>query len=117
MGVPSDGNMTLTNGFTAHNNWYGFFVHDDWKVARRLTMNIGLRYELDMPLTERDDRMVNGFDLTTPSPIVFRSRSGYFERAFSACSFVLYGFDRGVNSPLTYLKSNHCSIVLGISNL
>ena len=77
MGVPSDGNMTLTNGFTAHNNWYGFFVHDDWKVARRLTMNIGLRYELDMPLTERDDRMVNGFDLTTPLAIEAQAQAAY----------------------------------------
>src|SRR5262249_40965554 len=54
---------------------------------------------------------------TTPSPIVLRSRSGYFERAFSACSFVLNGVERGVNSPLTYLKSSHRSMILGISKL
>src|ERR1700674_5024380 len=41
----------------------------------------------------------------TPIPIVLRSRSGYFRRAPSACSFVLKGFDKGVNSPPTYLKS------------
>jgi hypothetical protein len=46
----------------------------------------------------------------TPSPIVLRSRSGYFKRAFSASCFVLNGFDRGVNSPSTYLKSSHCSV-------
>jgi hypothetical protein len=53
----------------------------------------------------------------TPTPIVLRSRSGYFERAFSACSFVLKGFDKGVNSPAMYLKSSHCTIVPGISNV
>jgi hypothetical protein len=49
-----------------------------------------------------------GYDLVriTPTPIPLRRRSGYFPRAFSACFLVWNGFDRGVNSPPTYSKSN-----------
>jgi hypothetical protein len=31
---------------------YNFFVQDDWKITRRLTLNSGIRYEYNRPLTE-----------------------------------------------------------------
>jgi hypothetical protein len=50
----------------------------------------------------------------TPTPMLLRSRSGYFSRAVSACSFVVNGFDSGVNSRPTYLKNSHRSAILGL---
>ncbi|HTM51196.1 MAG TPA: carboxypeptidase regulatory-like domain-containing protein [Bryobacteraceae bacterium] len=50
-------------------SWYlsGFF-QDDWTVTRRLTLNIGLRWETDTPIKDLDDRM-NGFDLDQINPV------------------------------------------------
>ena len=41
-----------------------FYVQDDWKALPRLTLNFGLRYELNLPQKERTDKL-SQFDLTT----------------------------------------------------
>jgi outer membrane receptor protein involved in Fe transport len=40
----------------------GVFFQDDWRVTDKLTLNLGLRYELEGATTERDNRNVLGFD-------------------------------------------------------
>ncbi len=37
----------------------GMFFNDDYKITRSLTLNLGLRYELDLPPSDRYDRMSN----------------------------------------------------------
>ncbi len=41
------------------NQGYGLFVQDDWRVSRRLTVNVGLRYELNTVPTDANNLLGN----------------------------------------------------------
>ncbi len=46
---------------------YSGYIADDWKVSRKLSLNLGLRYELFMWPTEKEGRIGN-FDFTAFQP-------------------------------------------------
>jgi hypothetical protein len=51
----------------ARNSYYAAFVQDDFKVTRRLTLNLGLRWDLFIPDTHKyNDK--SWVDLTVPNP-------------------------------------------------
>jgi hypothetical protein len=56
---------------------HGVFVQDDWRLSRKLTLNLGLRFELDQALTEAGDRNLGGFDAEAASPIETAARLRY----------------------------------------
>ncbi len=47
---------------------YAWFAQENWKVNHRLTLNIGLRYDVSIPRTDRFNRQ-NWLDLNTPFPV------------------------------------------------
>jgi hypothetical protein len=53
----------------ARTDYYGAYVQDDFKVTQNLTLNFGLRWELDTPRWERIDNRQSGFDGLAINPV------------------------------------------------
>ncbi|HKE26802.1 MAG TPA: TonB-dependent receptor [Bryobacteraceae bacterium] len=58
-------NAALAYGF----HYYGTFVQDDWRVTGKLTLSMGLRWDYESPVTERNNQQNAGFDRNATSPL------------------------------------------------
>lgn len=75
LGLPTSGEYDLQARGDYHQYYVGAFLQDDWRVSDRLTVNMGLRFDIDTPFEERLGRTVNGFD---PQAIVNYAKAPAF---------------------------------------
>jgi len=68
LGFGSGGVMSIDYPTAQAAGYFGTFVNDDWRISKKLTLNVGLRYDFDIPRTDRYNRL-NWMDLSAPAPI------------------------------------------------
>ena len=68
LGLPRSGSADA--GFTTatKNYYYSGYFQDDWRITPQLTLNLGLRYDLELPFKDRFDHF-SRLDRTVRSPI------------------------------------------------
>jgi Carboxypeptidase regulatory-like domain/TonB dependent receptor len=62
LGNPGTSVSTVSNprpAMDVHNWESGFFFQDTWKLSNRITLNLGLRYELITPFIDKNDLIAN----------------------------------------------------------
>ena len=68
VGFPNSFSLRSTEPLDRYSYYLAGYVQDDWKVHPDLTLNLGLRWETDTPMTDRNHRM-NSFDPTAINPV------------------------------------------------
>jgi hypothetical protein len=68
LGLPAAGEFRQEPFLSTQVRYIAFYLQDDWRVTSRLTVNMGLRWDSDRPLTERFDR-ASWFDPAAVLPI------------------------------------------------
>jgi hypothetical protein len=69
LGIPDGGEITSLNNIIYNRQIYAVYALDDFKVTPRLTLNLGLRYELFTTIKEANN-LQGTFDFNTDSVIV-----------------------------------------------
>ena len=69
LGTPSSGNVSINTKVYWNQHYWAPFVQDDWKVSRRLTLNLGVRYDFNPAALERHNYGDYAFNTTATNPI------------------------------------------------
>lgn len=77
LGLPSGGNIPRNANAMYSQRFNSYYLQDDWRVSKRLTLNFGLRWDYERPVTERFNRLTDRYDPTTLNPISASAQAAY----------------------------------------
>ncbi|SPE38875.1 conserved exported hypothetical protein [Candidatus Sulfopaludibacter sp. SbA6] len=69
LGTPSGGSSGYNLLGLYQEHYYAPWVQDDWRITPRLSLNLGLRWDFNVPPVERFNRMNRGFSPTEANPV------------------------------------------------
>jgi hypothetical protein len=83
LGIPYDSQVATPAYTNLRAPWYALYVQDQWRVSSRLTLSLGVRYELHLPFVDTRDRVANFDEDTDPSKpqFVVAKKGSRFDRS------------------------------------
>jgi hypothetical protein len=99
LGLPDTSSIvTRDEGYDEKSSTTGIFVQDDWRIGSKLTLNFGVRYEFETPMTETANRSVRGFDFAATQAFEAAARAALNESA-TGISRAAFDVKGGVTFP------------------
>ena len=68
LGHVTTGVSNITQDLNSRSDYWGAFIQDDCRITAHLTVNLGLRWDMDTPRWEKDNRQ-SGFDPYKINPV------------------------------------------------
>ena len=62
LGLPTTSVINTPVDYSTSSPYYSAFVQEAWRATQKLTVNVGLRFEVEQGMTESNDRMITSFD-------------------------------------------------------
>ena len=69
LGLPGSGHVNWNDSLFDYQPVWNLYAQDDWRITHRLTVNLGLRYDVQIGLRERYNELPRGLCYTCVSPI------------------------------------------------
>src|SRR6266446_2652176 len=76
LGLPAGGNAPIQAAASLQNYYFAGYVQDTFKFSKKMILNIGLRYEVELPYTERYNRLIS-FDPNAVNPVAAQAQATY----------------------------------------
>jgi hypothetical protein len=77
LGLPTGGTMSRSAAYSERSAVLSLYAHDDWRARQNLTLNLGVRWEIEEPLSEAEGRFVSGFDFTSAPELAAAAQANY----------------------------------------
>ncbi len=98
LGIPDGGTITNTHNVDYHRQIYSFYAQDDFRMTQRLTLNLGLRYELFTTIKAAGKEQAN-FDFATNSLVVPSGQDAQLTPFLAANIPIVRNGSKGLISP------------------
>ena len=98
LGIPDSGDITSLHNIDYRRQIYAFYFQDDWKATDRLTLNLGLRYEVFSTIKEHSNQLAT-FDFNSLSLMVPKGQNAQLTPILQASLPIQPIASRGLISP------------------